>query len=292
LVVPFLKGAQATSSSPLKSPKSGLNKSADRSLEADENEVAEDVDLGRIIERREVKKVFHDYYECREIKPRFKKIGDLLQLTKFSGSENEYCVDRKLLFTYDQLLDTAQCSRTEFEDGLRKYRAFEINGYMRILDYEYEYRVITSMLNLLSENSWQLSAVDKEITVDLLEDIYPTEILNGVFDMYTELVPEASGTDTDPKYSYREDMVCRIIAQNILQPGLKFRIDDFLSTWQSALPEGMNIDVSWTWSSLFHSCTHVFVSFRKNISKALELLIVNQPRPVYALCTKRIYQLI
>ena len=37
-------------------------------------------------------------------------------------------------------------------------------------------------------------------------------------------------------------MICALFAEKILQQGLKFHIDDFLSTWQDALPEGFTID--------------------------------------------------
>lgn len=96
----------------------------------------EDEDLStpkaeRQSEKRYVQKVFHEYFECREVNPKFRKLGDLLQLTRYSGPENEHFVDRSLLFSYKQLLDTAQCSRQEFEAGLRMYRSFELNGKIR-----------------------------------------------------------------------------------------------------------------------------------------------------------------
>lgn len=38
--------------------------------------------------------------------------------------------------------------------------------------------------------------------------------------------------------------MCRTIAQNILQQGTKFHYDDFMETWQNALPDGFHIQVS------------------------------------------------
>lgn len=142
LVIPNLKLAQATSKSPLKSPKSeGINKSLDRSLEEeDEVEMVDDTEIddttGHEIEDRQVLKIFYEYYEAREIKPKLKKIFDLLQLTRYSGPENEYCIDKKYLFTYKNLLDTAQCSEGEFDATLRHFRCISIDGCMRMLEYE------------------------------------------------------------------------------------------------------------------------------------------------------------
>lgn len=136
LIVPDLKSAQATSTSPLKSPKSNVN---NRSLDSSVEENADDemlLESSRKLEKRIVLKIVHEYFECREINPRFRKLGDLLQLTRYSGPENEYCIDKNLLFRFDQLLDTIQSSRNEFLNGLRQYRAIEINGRYRVLEYQ------------------------------------------------------------------------------------------------------------------------------------------------------------
>lgn len=94
------------------------------------------------------------------------------------------------------------------------------------------------MLGIINENSWNLNEIDREITIELMEGIAPKEIVTALFDLYTK------PSDNEGKFQYDEEMIARIIAQHILQPGLKFHIDDFLKTWQEALPEGMSINVS------------------------------------------------
>ena len=238
LLVPDLKHSQATSKSPLKSPRGNVNnRSLEKSFENEEDDVPMGTPSNRKLESRHVIKICHEYFECREINPRFRKLSELLLLTRYSGPENEYCIDRKLLFRFDQLLDTIQCSRLEFIDGLKKYRAIEIDSRIRVLEYEYEYRTISHMLGLINENSWKLDEIDRTETINALKGIVPLAVVEGLFDLYTEK------STTDGQFNYREDMVCRIIAENILQQGLKFHINDFITTWQDALPEGMKIDV-------------------------------------------------
>lgn len=235
LLVPDLKFAAATSTSPLKSPRTGNNTSLERSLN---DSLEEDLNVERGLEQRKILKIFHEYFECREIKPRFRKLGDLLQMSRYSGPENEEFIDRKLLFSFEQLLDTVQCSRKQFIEGLQLYRALEYEGWMRTLECEYEYRIVNLMVGLITENSWPLDEVEREETINALEGIAPKQIVEGLFDIYT--VPTEG---KENRYTYKEDLVARIVAQNILQPGLKFRVDEFLSTWQEALPEGMKCEV-------------------------------------------------
>ncbi|XP_067627293.1 sister chromatid cohesion protein DCC1 isoform X2 [Eurosta solidaginis] len=232
LLVPDLKFAAATSTSPLKSPRTGQ-----ASLESSLNDDDDDVLVDRVLEQRKILKIFHEYFECREIRPRYRKIYELLQLTRYSGPENEEYIDRKLLFTYNQLLDTVQCSRKQFDEGLQHFRAIEFDGRMRMLDSEYEMRIVNCMLALLSENSWALDEVEYEETVSALDGIAPADIVKGLFNIYTIPTEGKEG-----KYTYKKELVARIIAQNILQPELKFRKDEFMNTWQEAMPEGMNCD--------------------------------------------------
>lgn len=234
LLVPDLKFAAATSTSPLKSPRTGNNTSVERSLN---DSLEEDLNIERSLEQRKISKIFHEYFECREIRPRFRKLGDLLQMSRYSGPENEEFIDRKLLFSFQQLLDTVQCSRKQFIEGLQLYRALEYEGWMRILECEYEYRIVNLMVGLITENSWPLDEVEREETINALEGIAPKQIVEGLFDIYT--VPTEG---KDNRYTYKEELVARIVAQNILQPGLKFRVDEFLSTWQEAVPEGMKCE--------------------------------------------------
>lgn len=240
IVIPEFLSAEATSDSPLKRQQTNvINKSLDKSLEDDEDETSQATVVKREIEHKNILKIFYDYFECRQTKPRVKKVKDLLQLTLFTGSENEHEVDRKSLFTRHQLFSTAQCSAGEFDELLTKLRCIKIEGFMRLLDVVYEYRVVTLMMSLISENSWSLDMVDRSETIASLEGIIPDEILQAVFDFYTEEVP-ATG-----KYCYKEAMICRIIAQNVLQEGLKFHIDEFIETCQSALPDGMKMEESY-----------------------------------------------
>lgn len=230
LLVKNLKLAQATSRSPIKSPKSGVNTSMDSSIEEEDSETIDTIDE---VERKDVVKIFHDYFELRQVKPKYRKIIDLLRLTRYAGPENEHLIERSLLFRFNQLLDTVQCSKDEFHEGLKKYRAIEIEERVRMLDLEYEYRVLTLLLSVVSENSWEPDAIDKEVTLEAMQGIIPYEVVDGMFDVYTcrsERIPD--------RFQYREDLVCALFAEKILQHGLKFHIDEFLVTWQEALPEG------------------------------------------------------
>lgn len=218
-----------------------MNKSLEKSFEDDEEEneaPGSQVIPFDSIERKEVKKVFHEYFECTLIKPRYRKTMDLLQLARYSGPENEHNINRKLLFTYNQLLDTAQCSDAEFSKGLKKHRAIDIEGYVRVLEPAYEYRIVTLMVNLINENSWSLDEIDEDITIAALDGLAPVEVVTGLFNNYTEKSEKVGF------YKYKEDCVSRILLMNILKPGLKFQYEEFIETWHSAMPEGMTINVS------------------------------------------------
>lgn len=246
LIIPDLKFGQATTTSPLKSPKNKANSSLDKSANASTDSIEDDdMPTQRHQEPRMVRKIFHEYFECREVKPKFRKLGDLLQLTRYSGPENEHCIDRSMLFTFDQLLNTTQCSRAEFQKGLCAFHAITIDNRIRVLDIDYEYRIMSLMLGVVTENSWPLNGVDRDETLAAISEIIaPPQIVESIFDLYAKpSIGEATSSNAKTLYVYDEAMVCRTIASHILQRGTKYHLRDFLDTWQSALPDGMHIDV-------------------------------------------------
>lgn len=247
LLIPDLKLGQLTSKSPLKSPKNRANSSMERKQNESTDSIEDDDEFGPLAEReqerRTVKRVFHEYFECREVKPKFRRLGELLQLTRYSGPENEYYIDRSVLFTFDQLLNTTQCSRMEFENGLKKFRAFEHDGRMRVFDIEYEYRLLSLLLGVVTENSWSIDGIDRDETLSAIsETIAPAKIVQTLFDMYT--FPSEQSSSSRCLYTYRDQMVCRTVAENVLQQGSKFHYKDFMDTWQNALPDGFHVEVS------------------------------------------------
>lgn len=100
----------------------------------------------------------------------------------------------------------------------------------------YEYRVLTLMMNLMIENSWELNEIDEEETISALDGIAPSAVVTGLFNIYTE--PSSSSN----KFRYKEDLVSKIILLNILKPDLKFNYEEFMQTWRDAMPEGMTMD--------------------------------------------------
>lgn len=236
LVVPNLLLGKDTNDGIIESPPSGaINKSLDKSLEDDENQSSQ-LSEEHEIQHKKILNIFYNYLECKPTQPKSRKVHELLKLTMYSGPENEDAIDRKSLFTHRQLLNTIQCSAAEFDELLVKLRCFEIDGFMRILDYTYEYRVVASMLSMINENSWKLDEIERDETINALEGIIPNEVARNIFNFYTKSVDEGG------KYRYREDLVCRIVAQNVLAEDSKFHIGEFTETCQGALPEGILMD--------------------------------------------------
>lgn len=233
VLIPDLKFAQQTTVSPLKVSKNNINRSLDTRNEEDKETENSRV---RELEHLKVLKVFNEYFELRPIKPRFRKLFDLLQLTRYSGPENEDNIDTRFLFTWKQLLDTTQCSENEFQAGLNQMRAIQIGRHIRMFSVEYEHRVVSLMLDLIDENSWPLDEIEREVTVSSLEGIVPAEIVKGLFEIYTEETPAKPG-----KFFYNEQYVCQIVARHILQPSMRFHREDFMTTWQEDLPAEMRI---------------------------------------------------
>lgn len=199
-----------------------------KDIEDDEDSIVRDVTVTGI---------FYDYLEATLGKPHLKKIDKLLENSLYKGPEYECDVDINNLFTLEELCEKIQASDKEIKDALNTMTVVEINDKIRTLDIEYHFRVLTYMLKLVDENSWEFDEVDFKETLDSLQTLVPKEILENLFEKYTEESKEIDGV---PLYKYREDKVCTFFAQVLLHQTGKFNLDEFLQAWKESVPEGLN----------------------------------------------------
>ncbi|KAG8224558.1 hypothetical protein J437_LFUL002162, partial [Ladona fulva] len=171
----------------------------------------------RILKEKMVLSVVHNYYELRKCIPRTNKIPHLLEGSSFRGKEHENESSMKL-YTFDDLLDHIQCSTKELMVALSEMEAYNIDGYWRFLEFDYNFRVLTYILNVVEENSWPLNQVHKKVTLDSLSDLVPLEIVDQCFEYYCE--PTGNSADDG-----------------------KFNLEEFLEAWQQSVPEGMMTSV-------------------------------------------------
>lgn len=195
----------------------------------------------RNCQHKDILKVFYSYFEIRPCKPKLKKLNEILQFTAYSGPEKEYAIDKTLLFSFADLCEMIQGSDSELKQGLVDLKAMEIDGYYRVLMFQYEFRVLSQMLDLIEENSWPLNRINRRETVETLSNITPPVILSNLFDFYTN---ETDFIDDEQFYEYNESKICRIFAQYILKDAGKFNYSEFVDVWKCSVPEGMKADVS------------------------------------------------
>lgn len=194
----------------------------------------------RKIEYKEIVNTFFTYYELKPCKPRLSKILKLLEPSKYQGPELEYAVDKSKLLNYEALLDQIQASRDELTVELENIQAVKVDDYYRLLDFEYEFRVLSFMLDLIEENSWPLDKISKEVTLDSLKELVPPPILEAMFRFYTK---KSSVEDSVQLYQYDQEKVCSFLARVLLKSAGKFNLIEFLQAWRDSVPEGMVTDV-------------------------------------------------
>ncbi|XP_047540073.1 sister chromatid cohesion protein DCC1 [Vanessa atalanta] len=211
------------------------NTSLNKSAECDEEKTPRNIVFKDILD------TFFTYYELKPCKPRLSKLRKLLEPTKYRGSELEYSVDKSKLLTYDAIFDQVQSSREELDEELVKIQAIKIDEHYRLLEFDYEFRVLSYLLDLIDENSWSLDKISKEVTLESLKDLVPECILKAMFMFYSE---ESVIEDGVQYYRYKENKVCRFLARVLLKSAGKFNLVEFLQAWRDSVPEGMTTDES------------------------------------------------
>ncbi|XP_035452255.2 sister chromatid cohesion protein DCC1 [Spodoptera frugiperda] len=212
------------------------NASLNKSTESDEGSRPP-----RQIVHKDILNTFFTYYELKPCKPRLTKLRKILEPTKYQGLELEYAVDKTKLLSYEALCDKIQASKAELNEELEKIQAVLLDGHYRLLEFEYEFRVLSYMLDLIDENSWPLDKISREITIDSLKELVPLPILEAMFRFYTDPSVEEDGVQF---YQYKQDKVCKFLARVLLKSAGKFNLEEFLQAWKDSVPDGMVTDES------------------------------------------------
>lgn len=180
--------------------------------------------------------IFYDYLEAVVGKPHLKRLTELLQKTVYKGPEFEFEINKDDLLAFEDLNNIVQASKVELKEALESMNIVYINDKVRLLDFEYHFRVLSYMLKLIDENSWELDEIDYEETIEALKDLVAREIVSNLLDKYTE---ESKIIDGLQLYKYKELEVCKFFAQVLLHEAGKFNLNEFLQAWKESVPEGM-----------------------------------------------------
>ncbi|XP_008185811.1 sister chromatid cohesion protein DCC1 [Acyrthosiphon pisum] len=187
---------------------------------------------------RKVVGIFHTYLEVKPCKPRLTKLRHLLKNCSYKGSELEKEVlATSEMYTFEHLSAKIQASDNELKDALKEMGAFQIDGNWRVLDFEYECRALSFLLNLIDEQSWPYNTIPMDETLNILGELLPPVILQHIIDQYSTWCVSSNLSQTHR--SLIEDKVCRFMAVGLLRPCDKFNLTDFKTAWQGSVPEGM-----------------------------------------------------
>lgn len=177
------------------------------------------------------------YFELSQARPKLAKLKYLLELNLFCGTSNDSLNNASKKYTIDDFLNEIQSSETEIYTYLNYLEAYNIDGYWRLLDFDYFVGLVEQILKLIDEYSWSYDEIQIENVYAELKDLYPLGILKQFVKYYL--------TKKDSK-NYELDMlkICRLYAEILLKKTLKMRFDEFMKLWQKCVPSSINIDVN------------------------------------------------
>ncbi|NXS06270.1 DCC1 protein, partial [Neodrepanis coruscans] len=179
----------------------------------------------------------NNYWELRRCRPKLKKLRKLLMEDPYAGPDRHE--DQTLThsrYTTEDLLSLVQASEEEILHQLQIIDACKIEGYWRILDFDYKVKLLDHVTQLIDSESWSLSKVPLRICLEELGSLEPKEMIEHILLSYGKKYVDDAG---EVFFEMREDKICRAIAQMLLQNAVKFNLSEFQEVWQQSVPEGM-----------------------------------------------------
>ncbi|NXD69597.1 DCC1 protein, partial [Eolophus roseicapillus] len=179
----------------------------------------------------------NNYWELRRCRPKLKKLRKLLMEDPYEGPDSRK--DQASTFskyTTEDLLSLIQASEEEILHHLQVIDACKIEGYWRILEFDYEMKLLNHVIQLIDSESWSLKKVPLRTCLEELGSLEPTAMIEHILLSYGRKYFDDAG---EVYFEMHEDKICRAIAQMLLQNAVKFNLSEFQEVWQQSVPEGM-----------------------------------------------------
>jgi len=177
--------------------------------------------------------VFHKYVEIIEIRPKLRKVKEVLSQNLYNEDTRREGKKGKSL---SDLLETIQASEEELRQGLQHYECVCVGGSWFMLDQDYQMMVLSRILKFFDENSWKFDLVHKIETVEALSELVNEEIVSQVFDLYCDKL------ESDD-FKLNREKVSRFFGDFLLAANSGYVLPEFLEMWQKAVPEGVETNI-------------------------------------------------
>ncbi|XP_060680174.1 sister chromatid cohesion protein DCC1 isoform X3 [Hemiscyllium ocellatum] len=178
------------------------------------------------------------YWELKRTRPKLKKLKKLLMENQYEGPSSEK--ERNSTYskyTKEDLMERIQASEQEIMQQLQQIHACRIEGYWRILEFEYEIKLLSHVIQLVDSESWSFSKIPLAICLQELEILEPREMIEHCLNCYGKRYTNEA---EEVFYAINEDEVCKSIALMLLRNAVKFNLSEFEEVWQQSVPEGMS----------------------------------------------------
>ncbi|XP_068091037.1 sister chromatid cohesion protein DCC1 isoform X2 [Hyperolius riggenbachi] len=176
------------------------------------------------------------YWELRRCRPKLKKLKKLLLENAYEGPESVQGDGQDTqLYTTEDLLSQIQASHAELMEHLKVLHACQIDGFWRMLDFDYEMKLLNHVSQLMDSESWSFSRVSGKVCLQELGPLEPEQMIQHCLECFGKQFVE----EGEVYYALDEDKICRVTAQMLLQNAVKFNLSEFQEVWQQSVPEGM-----------------------------------------------------
>ncbi len=122
--------------------------------------------------------------EVRPCRPRLGHLWEQLGRWPYRGRVAEAAVDRTQLASLPQLRATVQCSEAELAAELGRLCVADLRGAVRLVEPEFEHRLMDLLLAVALENGWRWEALPASEAEQLLAEECDEEVTRAVLAQY------------------------------------------------------------------------------------------------------------
>eukprot|EP01117_Protostelium_nocturnum_P003140 TRINITY_DN1408_c0_g1_i3.p2 TRINITY_DN1408_c0_g1~~TRINITY_DN1408_c0_g1_i3.p2 ORF type:complete len:349 (+),score=127.54 TRINITY_DN1408_c0_g1_i3:124-1170(+) len=173
------------------------------------------------------------HFELIKNQPRLDILRQLLYNNPLQREGDE---SKEGKITMKELKERVQASDSQIEKGLKELGAFEYDGFIQVLDEDWEDDIIENLILEVISNDWNFSSVPNNQIISLLDSIASKVAISNALSKL--------GKRNGDNWILSPKQIAIYKAKKLFKTKQSWVLDDFMNEWASSIPDGSQPSVS------------------------------------------------
>ncbi|CAF3411247.1 unnamed protein product [Rotaria socialis] len=186
-----------------------------------------------------VNSILHAKLELTQCVPRLKRISQLFEENPYRGhfDDDNDIENPKPKITMENIKSEVQASDQAIDAYLKKLNVVTIDGYLRLLDFDFRTKLIEYIFSLLSIQDWSKDHIPIDRCATEMKEICPKYVAKQFLEQIGTISNDGNSI------SLNANTISTHYALDLLRNLEKMKLSEFMTCWRECVPSDFPIDL-------------------------------------------------